>query len=356
MRKKLISILITLCVLLTLLPTTVFAASSLYKVKVEHGAPFRATEDGSIVSKIGWDTVVEALDTQQGDYIKVKWNGYPVYVWADKLNAVNAPDAVCSEWSREWITGIEGEYVGLKSQYPTVENDYTKPITRIEMTDIMMNFLAIRSGKETRRSDYHVVLKGVEQPLTDTDDRTANYFAIWGIVPPGAFRPNDIVTYGEVVDTMIKLMDYDNKYTCILDYGALRTAVTKEFIATLGIGGDTGDQAPCTKEQLMVMCSKLLCWAEDYNLRWYAADAKAKDPGKSYEGLFCIVSGTYSIQTALGEEGKHPYLNINTAGQGELRSGTPQNFNITYLQTEGRGRCYTIQTMDGKYLALDGMA
>ncbi|MEG7531210.1 MAG: hypothetical protein RSF83_07425, partial [Hungatella sp.] len=145
MRKKLISILITLCVLLTLLPTTVFAASSLYKVKVEHGAPFRATEDGSIVSKIGWDTVVEALDTQQGDYIKVKWNGYPVYVWADKLNAVNAPDAVCSEWSREWITGIEGEYVGLKSQYPTVENDYTKPITRIEMTDIMMNFLAIRS-------------------------------------------------------------------------------------------------------------------------------------------------------------------------------------------------------------------
>ncbi|MEG2039180.1 MAG: hypothetical protein RRZ73_05580, partial [Oscillospiraceae bacterium] len=72
--------------------------------------------------------------------------------------------------------------------------------------------------------------------------------------------------------------------------------------------------------------------------------------------LFCIVSDTYTIQTALGENGKHPYLNINAAGQGELRSGTPRKFKITYLQTDWSGRCYTIQTMDGKYLALDGMA
>ncbi|MEG2138593.1 MAG: hypothetical protein RRY64_08030, partial [Oscillospiraceae bacterium] len=307
MKKKLISVLLTLCMVLTLLPAmTAFAAAPrLYKVNVQNGAPFRATEDGSIIGNIPWTTVVEVLDIQPGGYAKIKWGNYAVYAWADKLKAVDVPDSVCSAWSQPYITAMEGEYVGLKAQYPTAYTDFSKPLTRMRMVDLLMTMLAVLSGLETRLSDYHVVLKGVEQPLTDTDDRYANYLARWGIVPPGRFRPNDIATYGEVVDTMIKLMDYDNKYTCVFNYGAPRTAVTKKMIAGLGIGGNTDPKAPCTEEQLMVMYSKLLCWAADYNLRWYAADAKAKDPKKSYEGLFCIVSGTYTIQTALGETGKH---------------------------------------------------
>ncbi|MEF9852673.1 MAG: hypothetical protein RR787_01675 [Hydrogenoanaerobacterium sp.] len=358
MRKKLISILLTVCMALTILPTTAFAAESLYKVVTDRGAPFRAEEDGSIVGNIPRGTILEVLDYDQGGYAKVKWNGYPVYVWADKLKSVDAPDVVCSEWAQSWINGMNGGYVGLKSEFPDVKNDYTKPITRLKMADMMIMMMVTLYSSEVRLSDYAVVLKGVEQPLTDTDDRYANYLARWGVVPRGRFRPNDIATYGEAVDTMIKLMAYDNRYNCTPEYGysSPRTTVTKKLIDSLEIGGDTSANAPCTEEQLMVMYGKLSCWAKDYNLRQYAATAKANDPGKTSEGIFCIVSGTYTIQTALGEKGSHPYLNINADGHGELRGGAPQSFKITYIRTDWSGRCYTIQTADGRYLALDGMA
>ncbi|MEG2440693.1 MAG: hypothetical protein RSB37_04220 [Acetivibrio sp.] len=363
-RKKRISILLTICMVVALLPLprTAFASAPLYKVVPEHGAPFRAEEDGSIIGNIPQGTVLQVFEIKKGGYAKVKWDIYLVYVWTDNLKAVDAPDSVCSKWSQEWITSMEGEYVGLKSRYPTAECDLTKPLKRIDMVEEMMLMLVPLFGRETRQGDYPIVNKGnwpLVKGIKDSHSqayRNANYLASWGLVPTGRFRPNDYATYGEVVDAMIKIMAYDNKYNCIYNYGAPRTVVTKKMIASLGIGGDTRSKAPCTIEQIRVMRAKLECWAADYNLRWYAADAKAGAAKKTHEGLFCIVSGTYTIQTALGEERKHPYLNINKAGEGELRSRSPQKFKITYRKTNLAGRCYTIQTMKGKYLAMDGMA
>lgn len=354
MKKRLFSMLIVLCIVFTLLPTTAFAAASLYRVSVDNGAPFRATEGGSIVGNIPVGTVLEVLEVKQGSYAKVMWNGYPVYVWTDKLKAVSAPDAVCSEWSREWITAMEGEYVGLKSQYPDARNDYTKPLTRVKMAKMMMIMMEEMYGQGSIKY-LPLAIGEVNFPLTDTQDSYASRLALWGVVPQGAFRPDAIATYGEVVDTMVKLMDYDNKYIYAKNYGHSRTPITREFIANLGIGGDTSAAAPCTEEQLMVMYGKLVCWLDDYQLKADAPKTAADVGSKTTEGLPRFVSGTYTIQTLLGETGKHPYVVINADGKGELRS-TPQSFNVTYLGKDWEGFHYTIQTMDGKYLAISGMA
>ena len=74
------------------------------------------------------------------------------------------------------------------------------------------------------------------------------------------------------------------------------------------------------------------------------------------DGAEWMLNGVYSIRNRLGNS-----MAINAEGQGELNATANQNFRFTYLYTQATsqtdcGHYYTIQTLDGKYLAIEGAA
>lgn len=337
--------------------------TTLYKVSVEldegGSAPFRPEARGAIIGHIPSGRVVEVLSYDKDGYAKVKWNGYEVYVWAGKLKKVNAPDAVCSAWAQEWMTAADGEYVGLKGEWTGAAGDYTRAITRGDMAKLLVQTLS-EMYPSTRLSDLPIV-------ISDTYDYGAEigtwpaYLVRWGVVPFSYFKGNldKPATYGEATNYLLKLMAYEA--ALYVSGGAkAHPTFTANHIKAYSIGGNTAPTANCTYEQLWILKDKTRLWLTDANLKaavdyetsWYQANPSRKE----YEGMGYVGTNTYTIQTALGSKGAHPYVTINADGEGELQSGKPQSFKVTLLGSDLRGCAYTIQTADGRYLAISGMA
>lgn len=365
MKQRMLSMLLVLGMLFTMMPVTALAASlpTLCKVSVKSdegdGAPFRPQPDGTIAGHIPSGRVVEVLSYDQGGYAKVKWNGYEVYVWAAKLKKVSAPDAVSSAWAQEWMSAADGEYVGLKGEWPGAATDYTRPLTRKDMAELLAWTMSEIYNSATL-SNVPIVVSDAYDYGAEIGIRPAQLVR-WGVVPFSYFKDNldKPATYGEVTGYLLKLMDYEATLST-QGGGRGRTPFTADHIKAFGIGGNTAPNAICTYEQLWILKDKTSLWLKDINAKAGAAYETSEyqsNPGKKqYEGLNYIGTNTYTIQTALGSKGAHPYVTINAQGKGELQSGKPQSFKVTYLGVDLRGRAYTIQTMDGKYLALEGMA
>lgn len=336
---------------------------NLYKVLATsedgNAAPFRAKEGGAIIGSIPNGRVVEVLSYDKDGYARIKWQGYEVYVWAAKLKKVTAPDAVCSAWAHEWMTVADEEYVGLKGEWTGATYDYTRGITRKELAELLVYLLG-EMHKSTPLSYYSIVIPDAYD-YGEEIGLDALWLVRFGVVPFSYFKGNldQPATYGEATKYLLKLMDYDA--SLYVPGGAkARPAFTANHIKSFGIGGSTASNSICTYEQLWILKDKTRLWYDDVNLKaaveyetsWYLSDPSRKQ----YEGMGYVGTNTYTIQTALGDKGAHPYVTINAEGKGELQSGKPQSFKVTYLETDLEGYAYTIQTMDGRYLALEGMA
>lgn len=288
MKKRLFGALFVMCMTLTMLPATALAASTnlsspeitvaqtekptLYKVYVTEanadskgGAPFREVEEGKIIGSIRSGTVLETLSYNKGGYAKVKWNGGQVYVWADKLKKVDAPDAVCSLWAQEWMANADHEYVGIKGQWPGTANDYTRTLTRGEMADLLVGILEEYYSTWSVQFTLPTVTgdNGEYHDLSSKIGFRPGRLVYWGVADISYFKDNmdKAVTYGEMTSYLMKLMAYEE----ILHTeggGKGRIAFTQNDLNAFGIGGDTSASAICTYEQARVMCGKAGNWLE----------------------------------------------------------------------------------------------
>lgn len=328
---------------------------TLYEVLRE--GEFRVSPDGDIIGdKIPEGTILEVTSIE-GSWAKIKWKGYSCYFWAEYLKKVSAPNIVCSAWAKDWLS-YTGSYIGLSGEWTGAKEDWTKPVTRSFVADLLVGIMSDIYGAPSVRYSLPITIKDTgSNPLTDTNDYEANRLAYWGVVPTGKFNPSSTVTYGEMTNYLYKLMAYDDKY--IAEGG--RQDFTKADIAKFGIGGNTSANAKCTIEQAKILCDKAFLWRQEVG---YKSSAKSEAAGENSNGrvgvAFVATGDLYTIKTCLGTKGQQPYLVINAEGKGELSSSKTQSYRITYkgmkLNEDGDPLTLcTIQTVDGKYLATSGL-
>jgi len=166
-------------------------------------------------------------------------------------------------------------------------------------------------------------------------------------VPAEKFRPNDYATYKEFTDALVKIVKYE---------GVNRNQqFSKAIIDSFGVGGDTSPNAKITKEQAIFLVHKTYNWmveANGFNETKYRIEHGSIDR----IGVDGVEIGVYTLELA---KDKGSYVAINPEGKAELSSAKAERFKFTYKgsRTNQFDECmmlYTIQTMDGKYLALSG--
>jgi uncharacterized protein YgiM (DUF1202 family) len=91
MKKQFMGILLTLCMVLTLLPTTAFAAdaSSQNLYQVGSNPVYRLSPNGEIIGEFPSGTIVEVIEIK-GDWARVRYEGQEYYMWAPRLTKVGA--------------------------------------------------------------------------------------------------------------------------------------------------------------------------------------------------------------------------------------------------------------------------
>lgn len=91
MKKRCMGVLLTLCMALTLLPTTALAVdtSSQNLYQVGSNPVYRATPNGEIIGEFPSGTIVEVIEIK-GDWAKVRYEGQAYYMWASRLTKVGA--------------------------------------------------------------------------------------------------------------------------------------------------------------------------------------------------------------------------------------------------------------------------
>lgn len=327
---------------------------TLYKVvkatENHFGSPYRTTINGDIIGEAPNMQIYEVIAIE-GGWAKIKYKGGEYYIWKDNLEKVDKPDFVCSPWAKDWLS-YTGEYIGTAGEWNGMANDLTKPVTRAEMAKLLVGIMRNIYGDWCVWQTLPGAIKtGGKDFFTDTQDFDAGRLAYWGIVPKGKFNPAGNISYNEVIALVIKLMAYDKKY--IREGGGIE--FTKADIAKFAIGGNKGPNAKCTKEQVKILCDKVICWRQEMAL---LIGAKYEEGGM-YDGTVNVYNGTYTIKTLLGTKPNQPHLFVNDEGKVELNSAKKQQFKITYkknLLSKDRNVMflYTIQTMDGKYLGISG--
>ena len=355
-KNRSLRMLLILCMVLCIIPVTAQKTSrpTLYKVFKAtdqcFGTPYRAAINGDIIGELPNDQVYEVTGIE-GDWAKVKYRGGEYYVLKDRLEKVDAPDIVCSPWAKEWLS-YTGAYIGTAGEWSGAADDWTKPITRADMADTLVDIMyGVYGSWEVSQTLPTVIKRTGNLPLTDTQDFEANRLAYWAVIPAGKFDPTGSITYNEVTSLVIKLMAYEQRY--IREGGG--ETFTKAHIDGFGIGGSKGPNAKCTKEQIKILCDKVLCWREEMQLR---TSAKYEE-SDAYSGTANVYNGIYTIRTLLGEKPDQPHLFIDAEGKVELNSAKKQQFKITFKKSAlNKDRkvmfLYTIQAMDGKYLGMPG--
>jgi len=350
------SMLLMLCMAYGITPVAAQKASkpTLYKVvKVTNGyfdTPYRATTNGEVIGEMPQMAVYEVVAIE-GDWAKVKYKGGEYYIKKELLMKVEAPDMVCSAWAKEWLS-YDGIYRGTTGEWKGVADDWTKPITRAEMADMLVNDImgSVYGSWALKATLPGAIKSNGGNYFTDSQDFEAGRLAYWGIVPTGKFNPAGSITYDEFTKLLVKLMAYDKRY--IREGGG--SEFTKADITKFAIGGNKAATAKCTKEQAKILCDKVLCWRNEMA---FITGAKFEDG--NYDGTTYVYNGAYTIKTMLGKKPNQPHLFVNAEGKVELNSRKKQQFKITYkksLLNKDRQvmQLYTIQTTDGKYLGISG--
>ena len=383
MKKRLTGTLLILCMVLAMLPMPAIAADNmvpisglaLYKVNKRNpesdgsvtapdlwnnwNIPYRLSPGGDIQGEIPYGTVLEAISSD-GTWLKVKYQGRDCYIFQAKVSKVSEPDIVCSPWAKERLS-YYGGYIGTKDVWPTAANDWTKPITRGDMAEMI--FLLFRGGDAPFQGEVPFYKKEQFTDIKVNDfiggkniGAAAHYLASMGVIPGGGkFNAAVTVTYGEFSDTLIKLAVYIDKYR----YEGRLGVLTKADITKFAVGGDTSAGAKITKEQARIMSDAYKCWDTE---KLWLADAV-------YNGANLMNPGTFVMDVNLGKYPNQPHVVIGTDGKGELSNTSMQNFKVTYKKTlpavdpknaslthSGLPmKLFTIQTEDGKYLATDGL-
>ena len=101
MKKRLTSILLTFCMVITLMPATAFAADTappkqnLYQVG--SNPVYRSGPDGDTIGKIPAGTILEVIEIK-GDWAKVRYEGKEYYMWAARLIKVAPAQTYQDGW------------------------------------------------------------------------------------------------------------------------------------------------------------------------------------------------------------------------------------------------------------------
>ena len=313
--------------------------------------PYYLKINGDKVGRLLVNGVYEVVAIE-GDWAKIKYKGGEYYISKKAVKKVDAPDIVCSAWARDWMS-YDGIYRGLAGEWSGVADDWTKPITRADMADMLVNNImtSVYGAWAVQYTLPRAIKSNGGYFFTDTKEYEPGRLANWGVVSTGKFNPTGSITYSEFTALLVKLMAYDKKY--------VREGGGGEFtladIAKFAIGGDKGPKAKCTKEQAMVLCDKALRWRQEMAFLTEVKHEKAS----AENGVGSVYNGIYTIKTMLGQKPNQPHLFVNAGGQVVLNSAKKQQFKITYKKsTLNIDRdvifLYTIQTMDGKYLATSG--
>lgn len=346
--KRLLGAFMLLSMIVLFLPAMDASANAnvkLYSVtnKEAHGQPYRLTKGGEIVGNVPSSTIIEVISLD-GDWAKVKYKGVEYYMWASKLNKVAAPTIVMSPWAKKWLANFDDNYYGIAGEWKNVKEDWTKPITRNDMANILVgDIMGGIYGGHSVRYNLPGAFKGADElKFSDTQAFNPGRLLYWGVVPKGKFNGTKQITYGEYTELLVKLMAYDKK----MNAGGGGPTFTKKDIEKFAIGGNTKSNAKITMEQAKIIAQKTVAWSEAMD---YLSVVKFDQKTIKNTGSNIVGTGIYSIRTFIG---KKPNLAINAEGKGELRNGKKQNFKVTYKKNYPNVMLYTIQTMDGKYLAL----
>lgn len=317
----------------------------LYSVtsKDAQSQPYRLAKGGDIVGNIPARTVIE-VTAIEGDWAKVNYKGASYYMWAAKLQKVAVPNSVMSPWAKKWLAEFDDNYYGIAGEWKNVKEDWTKPITRDEMAQILvLDIMEQIYGNWTVQFGLKGAFAGADElAFIDSTSYYPRRLLYWGVVSPGKFNGTKNITYGEFTDLLVKLMAYDKKGT--REGGGL--TFTKADIAKFNIEGNTKPDTKITMEQARILAYKTVAWWDAMNL---LAVAKSDQAEQRNRGANVVGTGIYSIRTFIGTK---PNLIINAQGKGELRNDKKQSFKITYKKNYPSIMLYTIQTMDGKYVAL----
>lgn len=354
MKKQFFSIILVLCIVLTLLPVPASAVTvnALHRV-VNFKAEFSPYPDQSPsgILPYGTNIMVQSID---GDYAKFEYKGYSYYTKVSNLEKLQIEDYRSSGWARE---AVEAYVYGhpVMSDWFTNAADFRDPITRGDMATLLVDDIMAK-----KRGMYQVqlTLKGV---ISDTrvyelmgKDESEHRFwfqitrlLYWGIVPAEKYRANDYATYQEFTDALIRIVKYEG--------GQYRKKeFTKATIDSFGVGGDTSPNAKISREQAIFLCQKTYNWMVEADA-FIEAEYEI-ETGRTKESLSGIIDGVYTIASVMGQ---NPRVVLNAEGKAELSSAKAERFKFTYKgsrtnQFDEMMMLYTIQTMDGKYLALSG--
>lgn len=318
--------------------------------------PYRLSPGGAIQGEIPYGTVLEAT-ASDGTWLKVKYSGRDCYIFQAKVSKVNEPSIVCSPWTKERLAYYNG-YIGTKDMWPNAANDWTKPITRADM--VYLIFGSVWGGNEPYSDDMPFYkekqfadIKFNEMIGGRNIGALAYFLADMGIIPGGGkFNPSERVTYGEFTEALIKLSAYIDKYRYDGNLGVL----SKDDILKFAVGGDTSAGAKITMEQARIICDAAICWNDEKY--WLVRGAQ--------KGATLMDSGVFVMDVSMGKYPSQPHVVIGADGKGELSSTRMQKFKVNYKKTipaiDPKNaafiipmKLFTIQTEDGKYLAIEGL-
>lgn len=356
MKKQLLSIMLVLCMVLTLLPVPASAVTvnALYRV-VNAKAEFSPYPDTAPSGILPYGTNVMVMSIE-GDYAKFEYKGYNYYTKVSNLEKLQIEDYRCSGWAQEAVEAYIYSHPAMASLgWVTNAANFREPITRGEMAALLVDDIMTK-----KRGSFQVrlTLQGVisdtrvDELMGKEEDEHLFWFQIsrllyWGIVPAEKFRVNDYATYKEFTDALIKLVKYEGG-------GYRKKEFTKSTMDSFGVGGDTSPDAKITREQAIFLCQKTYNWMMEADTLYKAKSAI--DNGRTKESVAGIIDGVYTIASVLGQ---NPRVVLNAEDKAELSSAKAERFKFTYKgnrtnQFDEFMMLYTIQTMDGKYLALSG--
>lgn len=234
---------------------------------------------------------------------------------------------------------------------------YTKPINRLQMAHLLVDLAENYVHSPVGLGAIPAAGKSVTS-FSDTNDSDVRRIASWGVttgVGGGKYDPAGIVTRQEMATFLNRMMNHLyvnyleapyltwktkadlNKYK---DTAKINSWSKDAMSIMVGMGFMTGDgtnlspNASCTIEQAMLLCQRVRI----------ADDTK----------LYVLANGRYTIKSGLGGN-----VIINADGKGELNGGKSQTFTLTYKSARVGDiwdimHAYTLQTADGKYLAISG--
>ena len=254
---------------------------------------------------------------------------------------VYSDDPRMSDWAKPHLT-----YMPRDTPYG---NDFTKKFEKVgqAMYDVVTGILP---------GNPKFLPGAISDTAVDEEgDGVVWRLTYWGILPAPEIPAGSRTTKEGLAVYLKRTINYLNKYNFqssvklnradLSQYsdGGQVGAWARDAMAVMvahGVitpqDGKLNPQSDVSIEEMLIMCGKVRCI-------FFQSD-----------NFFAVKDGVYSVRNRLGNN-----MAINAAGQGELNAAAKQNFRFTYkytkaVSTNNCGDYYTIQTLDGKYLAIEG--